>query len=127
MNTFYTNFIKKNIISPDNVISKGPIKIMAVATIDEIYRHLDIFYYPADVYPFALLFTTGSKEFNVNIRNHALKLGYSLNERNLTRGSASGILVSKEEYVLKIGKESPETEQDIFDFLDYKFINPVDR
>lgn len=127
MNTFYTNLIKKNIVSPVNVISKGPIKIMAVATIDEIYRHLDIFYYPADVYPFALLFTTGSKEFNVNMRNRALRLGYSLNERNLTHGSTTGRLVSKDEYMLKIGKESPDTEQDIFKFLDYKFINPVDR
>jgi hypothetical protein len=61
------------------------------------------------------------------MRNHALKLGYSLNERNLTHGSTTGRLVSKDEYMLKIGKESPETEQDIFKFLDYKFINPVDR
>jgi|TARA_B100001142_G_scaffold317083_1_gene357605 DNA ligase-1 len=127
MNTFYTNLIKKNIISVENVISKGPIKMMAVATIDEIYRHLDIFYYTADVYPFALLFTTGSKEFNVSMRNHALKLGYSLNERNLTKGSTTGRLVSKDEYMLKIGKDYPETEHDIFKFLDYKFIDPADR
>tara|TARA_B100000035_G_scaffold315470_1_gene336659 strand:- start:5309 stop:7516 length:2208 start_codon:yes stop_codon:yes gene_type:complete len=127
MNTFYTNLIKKNIINPEDVISKGPTKIMAVAAIDEIYRHLDIFYYPADVYPFALLFTTGSKEFNVNMRNHALKLKYSLNERNLTHISPSGKLVSKQEYMIKIGKESPETEQDIFKFLDYKFIDPINR
>lgn len=127
MNTFYKNLIKKNIISVGNVISKGPIKIMAVATIDEIYRHLDIFYYTADVYPFALLFTTGSKEFNINMRNHALRLGYSLNERNLTKGSTTGRLVSKDEYILKIGKDSPETENDIFKFLDYNFIDPADR
>lgn len=127
MNTFYKNLIKNNIISVENVISKGPIKIMAVATIDEIYRHLDIFYYTADVYPFALLFTTGSKEFNINMRNHALRLGYSLNERNLTKGSTTGRLVSKDEYMLKIGKDSPETENDIFKFLDYKFIDPADR
>lgn len=101
--------------------------MMVVATIDEIYRHLDIFYYTADVYPFALLFTTGSKEFNVSMRNHALKLGYSLNERNLTKGSTTGRLVSKDEYMLKIGKDYPETEHDIFKFLDYKFIDPADR
>ena len=128
MNTFYTNLIKKNILSPENVISKGPIKIMTVATINEYpWRHIDIFYYTADVYPFALLFTTGSKEFNVNMRNHALKLGYSLNERNLTHGSTTGRLVSKEEYMLKIAKEYPETEQDIFNFLNMKYLAPKDR
>ena len=127
MNTFYTNLINKNIISSEDVISKGPIKIMAVASIDEIYRHLDVFYYTADVYPFALLFTTGSKELNTTMRAHALKEGYSLNERNLSRNSPSGNFVTAEEYISKIGKERPETEKDIFDFLNYRYIPPKDR
>ena len=127
MNTFYTNLIKENIISPENIISKGPIKMMAVATIDEIYRHLDIFYYTMDVYPFALLFTTGSKELNTNMRTHALKLGYSLNERNLTHNSPSGPAVTKQEYTAVIGKGNPETEKDIFDFLKMKYLAPRDR
>ena len=127
MNTFYINLVKKNIISPDNVISKGPIKIMAVAAISEIHRHLDIFYYTADVYPFALLFTTGSKELNVNMRNHAIKKGYSLNERNLTLNSPSGPPVSEDEYIRVISKSKPETEVDIFNFLDFKYLVPRDR
>lgn len=127
MNTFYNNLIKKNIVTPSNVISKGPIKIMAVATIDEIYRHLDIFYYTSDVYPFALLFTTGSKELNTNMRAHALRLGYSLNERNLTHNSPSGTLVTEQEYLAVIEKEKPETEEDIFDFLKMKYLPPKDR
>ncbi len=127
MNTFYKNLVKKNIISSENVISKGPIKMMAVASIDEIYRHLDIFYYTSDVYPFALLFTTGSKEFNVNMRNRAIDLGYSLNERNLTHGSTTGRPVTKEEYKSVIGKETPEDESDIFSFLKMKYLAPKDR
>ena len=127
MNTFYNNLIKKNIVTPSNVISKGPIKIMAVATIDEIYRHLDIFYYTSDVYPFALLFTTGSKELNTNMRAHALRLGYSLNERNLTHNSPSGNPVTEQEYLTVIEKEKPETEEDIFDFLKMKYLPPKDR
>ena len=127
MNTFYNNLIKKNIISPDNVLSKGPIKIMAVSSIDEIYRHLDIFYYTSDVYPFALLFTTGSKDLNTTMRSHALKMGYSLNERNLTHGSPGGSPVTDQEYLTVIGKQKPETEKDIFDFLKFKYLSPKDR
>jgi len=127
MNTFYNNLIKKNIISPENVLSKGPIKIMAVSSIDEIYRHLDIFYYTSDVYPFALLFTTGSKDLNTTMRAHALKMGYSLNERNLTHGTPSGSPVTEQEYLTVIGKKKPETEKDIFDFLKFKYLSPKDR
>ena len=127
LETFYNKLIENSIIQASNVISKGNTKIMAVAKIDENYRHLDIFYYTSDVYPFAILFTTGSKEFNVNMRNHAIKKGYSLNEKNLTHGSPSGRPVSKEEYISKISKEIPETEEDIFNFLDYKFVSPEKR
>tara|TARA_B100000212_G_scaffold338460_2_gene315045 strand:- start:29266 stop:31473 length:2208 start_codon:yes stop_codon:yes gene_type:complete len=127
MNTFYNNLIKKNIISPNNVLSKGPIKIMAVSSIDEIYRHLDIFYYTLDVYPFALLFTTGSKDFNTTMRSHALKMGYSLNERNLTHGSPGGSPVTDQEYLAVIEKQRPETEKDIFNFLKFKYLSPKDR
>ena len=73
------------------------------------------------------MFTTGSKENNVNMRAHALRLGYSLNERNLTHNSPSGSPVTKEEYLKEIGKEKPETEQDIFNFLKYPFILPEMR
>jgi len=127
MNTFYTNLINKNIIASEDIISKGPVKIMAVASIDEIYRHLDIFYYTMDVYPFAILFTTGSKELNTSMRAHALKQGYSLNERNLSHNSPSGNPVTEDEYINKIGKERPKTEKDIFDFLNYDFIEPRNR
>lgn len=127
MDSYYNNLIKEGIITKQNTISKGNIKIMAIGKIDEHYRHIDIFYYTKEVYPFALLFTTGSKEHNVNMRAHALKRGYSLSERNLTHGTASGRPVSKEEYLEKIQKEYPETEEDIFKFLDYKYVLPKNR
>jgi len=127
MDSYYNNLIKEEIITKQNTISKGNIKIMTIGKIDERYRHIDIFYYTKEVYPFALLFTTGSKEHNVNMRAHALKRGYSLSERNLTHGTASGRPVSKEEYLEKIQKEYPETEEDIFKFLDYKYVLPKNR
>lgn len=127
MDSYYNNLIKEGIITKQNTISKGNVKIMAIGKIDEYYRHIDIFYYTKEVYPFALLFTTGSKEHNVKMRAHALKKNYSLSERNLTHGTASGRPVSKEEYLDKIKKEYPETEEDIFNFLDYKYVSPKNR
>ena len=127
MNKFYQNLTNIGVISSENVISKGPVKIMAVAKVKSSFRHLDIFYYPKDVYPFALLFTTGSKELNTTMRSNALKLGYSLNERNLTHGSPSGQQVTEEEYLSKIKKVKPETEEDIFKFLGMKYLEPKGR
>ena len=37
---------------------------------------------------------------------------------------ATGKKVSSKEYLQKINKEFPETEKDIFDFLDYTYISP---
>ena len=127
MNSYYNNLLKEGLIKKEDTIAKGPTKIMAVGKIDEFYRHIDVFYYPKEVYPFAILFTTGSKEHNVNMRAHALKKGFSLNEKNLTVGGTSGRPVSKEEYNVKIGKEVPETEKDIFNFLDYPYVLPEKR
>ena len=95
---------------------------MAIAKILDTFRHVDIFYYSLEVFPFALLFTTGSKEFNLKMRSHALKKGFSLNERYLT--NKNGTIVSEEEYLAKIQKPIPTTEEDIFNFLDYKYVLP---
>lgn len=127
MNTFYNNLVKKSVIEKTNVLAKGPTKIMAVASIDEYYRHLDIFYHPRETFPFAILFTTGSKEFNVKMRKFALGKGYSLNEQNLTKISPSGPKVTQTEYLSVIEKDFPETERDVFDFLGYPYISPEMR
>ena len=122
MNRFYKNLIESGILTEENVIASGETKIMAIAKILDTFRHVDIFYYSLEVFPFALLFTTGSKEFNLKMRSHALKKGFSLNERYLT--NKNGTLVSEEEYLAKIQKPIPTTEEDIFNFLDYKYVLP---
>lgn len=127
MTTFYNNLVKQGIIEKTNVLAKGPTKIMAIASIDEYYRHLDIFYHPKETFPFAILFTTGSKEFNIKMRKFALEKGYSLNEQNLTKISPTGRKVSESEYMSVIGKKFPTSERDIFDFLEYPYISPEMR
>ena len=124
-----TNFIKE-LLNTDNfdsslVFSSGTTKFMGLGKIDEYFRHVDIFYYSKKEYPFALLFSTGSGEFNVEMRADAIKKGYSLSEKMLMY--RNGKSVTSEEYMSNIGKEYPLTEKDIFDFLGLKYLEPKDR
>ena len=126
MNRFYKKLITSGIFTEENIIASGETKIMAISKILDTFRHVDIFYYSSEVFPFALIFTTGSKEFNIKIRAHALKKGFSLNEKNLTKIRDKS-LVTEEEYLEKIQKKFPQTEEDVFKFLDYKYILPKFR
>jgi DNA ligase-1 len=126
MNRFYRNLLASGIFTEENILASGETKIMAIAKILDTFRHVDIFYYSSEVFPFALIFTTGSKEFNIKIRAHALKKGFSLNERNLSKIKDKS-LVTEEEYLEKIQKRFPQSEEDVFKFLDYKYILPKFR
>ena len=67
-------------------------------------------------FPFALQYFTGSKEHNVALRSRALKMGYSLNEYDLT---------PKDDDL-----EAPKgivTEEDIYDFLQLAYVPPTLR
>lgn len=67
-------------------------------------------------FPFALQYFTGSKEHNVAVRSRALKMGYSLNEYDLT---------PKDESVEPA--TGIETEQDIYQFLELAYVPPTLR
>lgn len=73
-------------------------------------RRLDLLLTPPEEYAFALLYFTGSDKFNVQMRKHALTKGYSLNEHGFT-------------------PKSPlmETEEEIFQFIDYPYVSPKHR
>lgn len=79
-------------------------------------RHMDIIITSPTQYPFAQLYFTGSKMFNIRMRQHALQMGYTLNEYKLTN----------------VSSDSPPapamyTEKDIFTFLDYPYVEPTKR
>ena len=57
------------------------------------------------------------------MRNQALKLGYSLNEKGLYHIEKEGRKIKKGE---KIKKEFL-TEKDIFEFLKMKYLKPIER
>jgi len=106
---------KWNIIT--DILSMRNEKFMGIAHCpngNEPYFRLDIEFVPKNQWAFALLYFTGSKNFNKQIRLHAKKMGYKLNEHNL-------------EYI-KTGKIIYlETEQDIFKKLDLEYLDPTER
>ena len=124
-----TNFIKE-LLKTDNldsslVFSSGTTKFMGLGKIEDYYRHIDIFYYSEKEYPFALLFSTGSGQFNIEMRADAVKKGYSLSEKELVYKDNKK--VTSEEYKSDIGKDYPTEEKDIFDFLGLTYIEPKNR
>ena len=100
-----------------DVLSKGKIKSMVMAQLPgKPARRVDFMYAPAEEYPFAILYFTGSKAFNVMMRERAKTLGYSMNEHGFTN------LKDKS----KVQQKFP-TEKSIFDFLGMEFKTPEER
>ena len=79
-----------------------------------VARRLDIRFMPYDSYGSAILYFTGSANFNTNIRKVALSKGYSLSEFGFKKKS-DGILIPC------------ATEEEVFKFLDYPYVTPKMR
>ena len=79
-----------------------------------VARRLDIRFMPYDSYGSALLYFTGSANFNTNIRKIALSKGYSLSEFGFKKKS-DGILIPC------------ATEEEVFKFLNYPYVTPKAR
>jgi len=101
------------------VLAKGEKKFMGISRLSRHKRHrrLDMIYTDYKNYAFTLLYFTGSGEFNIEMRNYALSLGYSLSEYGLKKDG---------EFIDNNGKIF-YTEQDIFKFLGIKYIEPKNR
>jgi DNA polymerase/3'-5' exonuclease PolX len=125
MITFIKELLKTDNLDSSLVFSSGTTKFMGLGKIENYYRHIDIFYYSEKEYPFALLFSTGSGQFNIEMRADAVKKGYSLSEKELVY--KDNTKVTTEEYKSDIGKDYPTEEKDIFDFLGLTYIEPENR
>jgi len=79
-------------------------------------RRLDLLLTPDDEYAYALLYFTGSDQFNVAFRNHALAMCYTLNEHRLAPLTAD-----------KPAPPPMKKEADIFRFLGLRYIPPNER
>lgn len=76
-------------------------------------RRLDLLLTQPAEFAYALLYFTGSGDFNVAFRRHCLTLGYSLNEHTLTPLTAD-----------KPPPPPMKTERDIFRWAGLKFVRP---
>ena len=103
-------------------LSYGNTKALVIAKLPNynIARRVDFLYSPPDEFPFAILYFTGSKEFNTVMRSHALTINLSLNEHGLYEKKKG------EEKGKKIDKNFKE-EKDIFEYLKLKYKKPEHR
>ena len=103
------------------VLSRGNSKCLVVAKLPgaQYARRVDFLYTTPEEYPFSVLYFTGSKEFNMVMREHALSMKYTLNEHGLSvmENRKKG---DKVEHVFV-------DEQSIFDFLNLEYKKPTDR
>lgn len=118
MNDLVHVMIQEGYIQDDGIFALGKKKFMGMAKLPSeertISRRLDILFCPASEYAFALLYFTGSKDFNVKMRERAKQLGYRLNEKGLTDENSEKV-------------KNLKSEKDIFKFLKINYVEPDQR
>jgi DNA polymerase/3'-5' exonuclease PolX len=98
------------------ILALGAHKCLAISSLEgKPARRLDLLVTPPEEFPFAVFYFTGSDTFNVAVRGHALKRGYTMNEHGVTRVS-DGMAV-----------RGIKSERDIFTFLKLEWREPADR
>jgi NAD-dependent DNA ligase len=129
----FENFIKKlqskKILL--EILSKGETKSLTIGKLPNTTstpRRIDFLYTPPEEYPFAILYFTGSKEFNTSMRQHALNVDLTLSEHGfyklLKKSNQTKDTKIKQEKVVDV---LFKTEKDIFDFLHMEYKEPQDR
>ena len=98
-----------------DTLSSGPTKFLGYCRLDTNHpvRRLDLLMIPKSEYACAILYFTGSQQFNVGFRSYALEKGYTLNEHRLQ---------ATREGVPPVPPFA--NEKDIFDFLGLKYVEP---
>ena len=116
MKDFVHVMITQGYIEKDGVFALGTKKFMGMSRIPNspVSRRLDILFCASSEYAFALLYFTGSKEFNVKMRERAKQLGYRLNEKGLFGDDSTKV-------------KNLTSEKDIFKFLKIKYVEPNER
>ena len=103
---------KNNFIIDDITYNKYSIKYMGFFKFKNIISRIDINLLPYKSMYSGLLYFTGSREFNQNMRYIAKKQGYKLNEFGLFKNNKR----------IKIN-----SEKDIFNKLGLEYIKPENR
>lgn len=130
-NTFLPQLLevlhKKGILI-DDLTSLGSSKYMGVGKLGENgkARRIDIRFIPYNSYYPALLYFTGSKDFNIMMRNNAIEQGYLLSEYGLYKNPDRKKKLTSKELASK-NKLIFHSEEEIFNALGMDYVPPTDR
>ena len=94
-----------------SVIAKGPTKSSVLASGD---LQIDLRVVPAEAWGAATMYFTGSKAHNIELRQRAIDLGWTLNEYSLSDVKTGEVVASK-------------TEREIYEALGLDFVVPEMR
>ena len=109
----------------DHLTKLGRTKYMGICKVSErgLGRRIDIRFVSWMAYTPALLYFTGSKEFNTHMRGVALQKGYTLNEYGIYKL----VKVEGKHRRVKGDKVMVNTEKDVFDLLGMTYLEPEQR
>jgi len=119
MKPLIASLTKSGYLWPEPLAS-GTLKYMGLCRLPggEAWRRIDILYSPPKEYPFAVLYFTGSMQFNTKMRGRALERGLSLNEKGFTIVDKDSLDAIDKEFAC---------ERDIFDYLEMDYVAPTER
>lgn len=106
-----SRMIKSGIII--DTLSMRTEKFLGVGKVDDCIFRLDIEFVDRQSFGSAILYFTGSKEFNISMRSEAKRQGYLLNEHGLFENGKNVL-------------DCP-SEKDIFETLKMKYVKPENR
>jgi len=104
-------------------LAKGTKKYNGMCKMNDCvtFRRIDIMITKPEEYPFAILYFTGSKDFNTLMRQHALGSSFTMNEYSLKhidhQENDKPHEITEVNHVFK-------SEKDIFDYLGYPYVDP---
>jgi len=100
----------------DSLTSDGAKKYMGICKLDSspYGRRIDIRCVDYSAFYTGLLYFTGSRNFNIIVRNKALEMGYTLNEYSLTNKETNKKIIL-------------QSEEELFDILKIDYVKPTDR
>jgi DNA polymerase/3'-5' exonuclease PolX len=124
---FVEHLKKKKFILDDMTSGDITNKYMGFCRLDKNHpvRRLDIRLFAVNSFPAAVLYFTGSDNFNKKMRANADKLGYLLNEYGLYKITKKE--TEHEDTIIKKKFIKVENEKDIFKKLDMKYVSPNKR
>lgn len=116
--SFIEKLIEQNYLV--EVLSKGKVKSLCICQLPTLpARRIDFMFTPKEELPFALLYFTGSKEFNTVMRKRALDMGYTMNEHGFSKMSGKNKLNKL--------KKVFDSERAVCNFLNIEYKEPTQR